>query len=83
MTPPLPEPPPPGSNTITLLAKIDKFGGLHVNGEKGTDVSGQGVQVVPKAPPVKWQLKMTRPGGGDLQKNEVKDFLIVLGYEWE
>ena len=82
MTPPLPEPPPPGSNTITL-AKIDKFGGLHVNGEKGTDVSGQGVQVVPKAPPIKWQLKMTRPGGGDLQKDEVKDFLIVLGYEWE
>ena len=46
-------------------------------------MSGQGVQVVPKAPPIKWQLKMTRPGGGDLQKDEVKDFLIVLGYEWE
>ncbi|MGZ5029144.1 MAG: Tc toxin subunit A-related protein [Methylobacter sp.] len=78
MTPPLPV----VSNTITLT-KIDKFGGLYANGENGMDVSGQDIQIVLTDPPVKWQLKMTRPGSEDLQKNEVEDLMVVLGYEWE
>jgi hypothetical protein len=39
-------------------------------------------------PPIKWQLKMTPPGGGNLKEDpvrkvmEVEDMLLVLGYEW-
>lgn len=84
MTLPLPV----GSNTITL-AKIQKLGGLHANGEKGKDVSEPGILIVPTDPPAVWQLKMTRPGGGNLQENpvtkemEVEDVFLVVGYEWE
>jgi hypothetical protein len=77
MTPPLPEPPP--DNTLTL-APVDQFGGLHFSRK---DVPDVGVEVVPTDQPVKWQLKMTRSGGGDLQEKEVEDVLLVLGYEWE
>lgn len=41
-----------------------------------------GIEIVPSDPPVKWQLTMTRPGGGNLQDMEVKDVLLVFGYEW-
>jgi hypothetical protein len=52
------------------------------------DVAALGIQIVPTDLPIKWQLQMTRPGGGDLQEDpvkkvkEVKDLLLVLGYEW-
>ncbi|MBC7900712.1 MAG: hypothetical protein H7070_11745, partial [Saprospiraceae bacterium] len=61
MTPPLPEPPPPGSNTF-VLAPSSQFGGLHFNVKD--DVA---VEVVLTDPPVKWQLKMTGPSPGNLQ----------------
>ncbi|MGH9627375.1 MAG: hypothetical protein ACRD7E_03300 [Bryobacteraceae bacterium] len=44
---------------------------------------------MPNIPPVTWQLRMMRPGGGDLQLDpvtnamEVQDLLLILGYEWE
>jgi len=85
MTPPLPEPPPAGANTMTL-APVNQYGGLHFSQR---DVAALGIEVVPTDPPVKWQLKMTRPGGGNLQEDpvkkvmEVEDVLLVLGYEWE
>jgi hypothetical protein len=85
MTPPLPAPPPTGSDTMTL-APVNQYGGLHFSQK---DVAAVGIEVVPTAPPVKWQLKMTRPGGGNLQEDpvkkvmEVEDVLLVLGYEWE
>jgi hypothetical protein len=85
MTPPLPPPPPPPDpdpNMMTLSA-VNQYGGLHFSQK---DV---GIEIVPTDPPVKWQVKMTRPGGGNLQKDpvkqimEVEDLLLVLGYEWE
>ncbi len=85
MTPPLPAPPPAGSDTVTL-APVNQYGGLHFSQK---DVAAVGIEVVPTAHPVKWQLKMTRPGGGNLQEDpvkkvmEVEDVLLVLGYEWE
>jgi len=86
MTPPLPEPPPADSNTMTL-ARVNQYGGLHF---RLKDVAAMGIEIVPTAnPPVKWQLKMSRPGGGNLQEDpvtkvmEVEDVLLVLGYEWE
>ncbi|MBA3473875.1 MAG: hypothetical protein H0T57_11720 [Rubrobacter sp.] len=72
-------PPPAGSNTMTL-ARVDQYGGLYFS-EK--DVVGLGIEVVTTDPPVKWQLRITRPGGDNLQDMEVEDVLLVLGYEWE
>lgn len=81
LMPPLPAPPPAGSNTMAL-ARVNQYGGLHF-GQKAT-----GIDLIPTDPPVKWQLKMSRPGGGNLQEEpltkamEVEDVLLVLGYEW-
>lgn len=81
MTPPLPAPPPAGSDTMTL-APVNQYGDLHFSRK---DVTAVGIEVVPTAPPVKWQLKMTRPGGGNLQEDpvkkvmEVEDVLLVVG----
>ncbi|MBI2998767.1 MAG: hypothetical protein HYY46_10020, partial [Deltaproteobacteria bacterium] len=77
--PPLPAPPPAGSDTMTL-ARVNQYGGLHFSQK---DVAAVGIEIVPTGPPVKWQLKMTRPGGGNLQVGEVEDVLLVVGYEWE
>lgn len=85
MTPPLPAPPPAGSNSMTL-ARVNQYGGLHFSQK---DVAALEIKVVPTDPPVKWQLQMARPGGGNLQEDpvkkvmEVEDLLLVLGYEWD
>jgi hypothetical protein len=82
MTPPLLEPPPAGSNTMKLTP-VNQYGGLHFS-QKNVEI-----EIVSTDPVIKWQLKMTRPGGGNLQQNpvkkvmEVEDLLLVLGYEWE
>jgi hypothetical protein len=74
-----------GSDTFTL-AKINQFGGLHFNQK---DITALGVEIVPTDPPINWQFKVTRPGGGNLQTDpvkhvmEVEDMLLVLGYEWQ
>jgi hypothetical protein len=62
MTPPLLEPPPAGSNTMTVTP-LNQFGGLHFSQKDDA-----GVEIVPTEPPVKWQLKMSRPGGGICKK---------------
>jgi len=68
------------------LVQVNQYGGLHFSQK---DVSSLEIELVPTDPPVKWQLKMTRPGGGKLEEDlvkkvmEVEDVLLVLGYEWE
>ena len=62
------------------LSPINQYGGLHFSQR---DVADLAIEIVPKDPPVKWQLKMTRPGPGNLQHGEVEDLILVLGYEWE
>ena len=79
MTPPLPAPPPSGSNKISL-PKLSNYGGLHVG---QINVATLGIEVVPAVQPIKWQLKMTRPGGENLQIGEVEDVILILGYEWQ
>jgi hypothetical protein len=74
MTPPLPEPPPIGSNTMKLTP-VNQYGGLHFS-QKDVEV-----EIDLTASPVKWQLEMSRSGGN--LKQEVEDVLLVLGYEWE
>jgi hypothetical protein len=89
MTPPLPAPPPAGSNTIALITN-HQYGDLHF-GQKPEDPedAALGVEIVPTDPPITWQLRMTRPGGGNLQEDpikkamEVEDLLLMLGYEWD
>ncbi|NER50334.1 MAG: hypothetical protein F6J92_27395, partial [Symploca sp. SIO1A3] len=70
-----------------LIAPVEQYGGLHFAQK---DVAAMGIEIVPTAnPPVRWQLKMSRPGGGNLQEDpvtkvmELEDLLLVLGYEWE
>jgi hypothetical protein len=68
------------------LARVSQYGGLHF-GQK--DISAVGLEIVPNDPPLNWSLKMTRPGGGNLQKDpatnemEVADIMLVVGYQWE
>lgn len=61
-----------------MLTPSNQYGDLyfHIN----DNVAAQGIEIVPTDPPVKWQLKMTRSGGN--LKDEVEDFLLILGYEW-
>lgn len=74
LTPPLPEPPPPGSNTMTLIP-VNQYGGLHFSQK---DVQ---IEIDLTNSPVKWQLQMSRLGGN--LKEEVEDVLLVLGYQCE
>jgi hypothetical protein len=85
MSPPLappPTPPAPDPNQMTLIPN-NRYGGLHFS---QIDVE---IEISPTASPVKWQIKMSRPGGGNLQKDplkermEVEDLMLVLGYQWE
>ena len=73
MMPPLPT---AGPNTMTITP-VTQYGGLHFS---QMDVDALGIEIVPTDPPAKWQLKMIRSGGGNLQ---VDDLLLILGYEWE
>jgi hypothetical protein len=84
LDPPLP--PPVTSNTMKL-ARVNQYGGLHF-GQR--DVSAlDNLELVPGEAPLKWSLKMTRPGGGNLQLDpatsemEVKDLMLAVGYQWE
>jgi hypothetical protein len=80
----LPAPPPPGSN-VMVLAPLAKYGGMHFNRR---EVETLGIELLPTGPSVKWTMQITRSGGANLQPDpgsnemEVKEFLIVLGYEW-
>lgn len=85
MVPPLALPPPAPAtdpNKLTLVPS-NRYGNLHF---AQLDVD---VDMDPMAAPVKWQIKMSRPGGGNLQKDplkegmEVEDLMLVLGYQWE
>lgn len=84
LTPPLPAPPPSGSNTFTLAAN-NLYGGLHFNAKP---VEINDVEVAPTTPAAAWRLKVTRPGGGNLkidpttQESELQDAYLVLQYHW-
>lgn len=87
VAPPLPPPPPPPAGSdVMMLTRLNQYGGLHFSQEA---VDALAIEFLPAGPPVTWKLKMTRPGGGDLQVDpgtksmEVEDVLLVLGYEWE
>jgi hypothetical protein len=86
LTSPLPAPPPPPTSDVNMLtlAPLKQYGGLHFSQK---DVAGLDLTVAPSKPPKKWQLTMTRPGGGNLQpdangKMEVEDLILVLDYRW-
>ena len=65
------------------LAQLNKYGALHFSQK---DIPALGVEMIPTDPPVKWRLKMTLPGGGNLEEDpvkkvmEVEDMILVLGY---
>ena len=81
LNPPLPGPSP--ADTLKL-AKVNQYGGLHFAQK---DVSALGLEVAPDEA-LTWSLKMTRPGGGNLQQDpdtgemEVTDLMLAVGYQW-
>jgi hypothetical protein len=83
--PALPPPPPPGSN-VMKLARVSQYGGLHFSQR---DILASGLTVKLNDPPLAWSLKMTRPGGGNLEVDavtnemEVSDVFLVVGYQWQ
>jgi hypothetical protein len=85
-SPPLDPLPPVAANTLSL-AKLSQFGGLHF-GQKEVSAA-VGIEVAPNGPQVTWQLRMNRPGGGNLQLDpitntmEVQDLMLIVGYEWQ
>lgn len=83
MTPPLPSPPPVGSNKVTLTPS-DEYGGLHFH---ENDVSGLAVQITDTDTPETWKLHVTNPDGKDLQGDssgmELNDLYLGLAYVWE
>jgi Tc toxin complex TcA C-terminal TcB-binding domain/Neuraminidase-like domain/Salmonella virulence plasmid 28.1kDa A protein len=73
----------PEESIAMTLPPVNQYGGLHFS------QTGVEIDLVPTDLPVKWQFKMTRSGGGNLQEDplkkvmEVEELLMVLGYEWE
>lgn len=65
-----------GSDTFTLVK--DQFGDLHYNQK---DIAAPGVEIAATNVPVTWKLTVSRQNG-DL-KEEMKDLLLVLGYDWQ
>jgi hypothetical protein len=86
ISPPLPAAPaPPAADPNKLvLARVNQFGGLHL-----AHVSALSIEISPTDAPTKWEIKMARPGGANLQEDavsktmEVEDVMLVLGYSWE
>ena len=68
----------PGAASAFVLNSIQEYGGLHF---AARDTSGDTIQVGGAA--TKWSLKMTPPGSGNLQDNEVTEMLLIVGYQWE
>ena len=85
-SPPLPTPAPEATDPHwMILSPVNQYGGLQFAQK---NVSANSVEVSPTGPPVTWQLRMARPGGGNLaedpvtERMEVEDVMLVLGYEW-
>jgi hypothetical protein len=84
MSPPLPLGAAPDPNKV-MLTRVSQYGGLHL-GRK--DVSALGVEVSQTDPPVRWEIRMTRPDGGNLQHDavskvaEVEDLMVAVEYVW-
>jgi hypothetical protein len=70
----------PSGSVAMTTSPLPEYGSLHYSQK---DVSVSEVQVTSTDQPVKWSLKVTPPDNGNLQKDEVGDLLLILGYEWE
>lgn len=76
---------PPFPTDAVSLGTRDDVGGLHV-GE--LDVSAADIEIEPSGSPITWRLRIRRPGGGNLTvdaagESEIRDFYLILAYEWE
>jgi hypothetical protein len=69
----------PDGSVQMSLAPVNQYGDLHFS-QKGDPKEPLGIEIVPTDPPTTWQLRMTPPAGGSI--DDVKDVLLVLGYEW-
>jgi len=75
--PPLPSPPPPGADEMTLTP-VSSYGNLHF---ATRDSSADSIQIDHSSDTI-WNLKIASPSGNNLLENEIEDMYLVLGYEW-
>ena len=66
------------------LAPVNQYGGLYSAKKSKQDTPPLADIIIDlSTQPVKWLLKITRPGGDNLQVAEVEGVLLVVGYESE
>jgi len=75
--PPLSSPPPPGSDEM-VLTKTSTVGNLHFATK---DASGDAIEP-DFSDDVLWRLVIGSPSGINLEKDEIEDFYLLIGYEW-
>ncbi len=76
--PPLPTPPPAGVNKMTLT-QVTEYGNLHYAVK---DTSADSISL-DFSNDIFWNLIVESPTGNMLEDNEVEEFYLLLGYEWE
>jgi hypothetical protein len=75
--------PAPAAPVAANLVRLNVYGELHFAQKDVVDL-----ELAPTGPPATWQLKVSPPHPGLLQKDpvtqtsEVEDVYLVLGYEW-
>ncbi len=78
LDPPLPSPPPAGSDSLTLTP-VETYGNLHF-AEK--DTSSDSI-ILDFSTEITWSITIESPTGDQLSKDEIEDLYFILGYEWE
>ncbi|MEW7277469.1 neuraminidase-like domain-containing protein [Aquimarina sp. 2201CG1-2-11] len=78
LSPPLPTPPPAGADEM-ILTQVAEYGDLHY-GMKDTTVDNITLDF---SGDILWDVTIESPTGNALAENEIEDFYVVLGYEWE
>ncbi len=76
--PPLPTPPPVGSDEMILTEAIS-YGNLH---HATKDTSGDSIELDFSVENI-WNLEIESPSENNLEQDEIEDLYLILGYEWE
>jgi hypothetical protein len=82
----LPEAPPAAGDELMTLVRVNQFGALHFNQK---DLVPWGTKLAAQGPAEKWNIRIRRDDGTNLQENpvtkqmELQDLYVVVGYDWD